>query len=384
MNAKERVLAAIRHEEPDRVPVGEWGIDHDHVSRILGHHTYWRNREDTTLALWANRRDEVVGSLKEDCCRLAEALDYDVVTVDLVPPKSHYVEDPPKQIADGVWADKRGNVFRYAASNDSIQQVEWAQDTPSFREELTEEDVAAAMAQVQQFDDSRFELLDHVAARFAGERAVLGRDIDVYGHLMAPFHGSYEDDLVLTLTAPEEIMKMSEVCLAYNRHVLEHYQQAGVAIAMQGQDFGMNSGCIFVPESIRQLFVPVMQRTNRETLERGMIPFFHCCGNIWQILDDFVAAGYQGYQSIQESAGMDTARVKQLYGDRLTLWTGVQCETLVQATTEETAAEVRRNLRDLMPGGGFIFGSTNSVQYGAKTDNYLKALETVRSEGIYR
>jgi hypothetical protein len=36
-----------------------------------------------------------------------------------------------------------------------------------------------------------------------------------------------------------------------------------------------------------------------------------------------------------------------------------------------------------MPGGGFIFGSTNSVQYGAKTDNYLKALEIVRNEGIY-
>ena len=146
----------------------------------------------------------------------------------------------------------------------------------------------------------------------------------------------------------------------------------------------MNSGCIFVPESIRQLYVPVMQRTNQETLERGMIPFFHCCGNIWEILDDFVAAGYQGYQSIQESAGMDTARVKQLYGDRLTLWTGVQCETLIQATAEETAAEVRRNLRNLMPGGGFIFGSTNSVQYGAKTENYLKALEVVHKEGIYR
>ena len=81
---------------------------------------------------------------------------------------------------------------------------------------------------------------------------------------------------------------------------------------------------------------------------------------------------------------MDTARVKQLYGDRLTLWTGVQCETLIQATAEETAAEVRRNLRNLMPGGGFILGSTNSVQYGAKTENYLKALEVVHKEGIYR
>jgi len=80
---------------------------------------------------------------------------------------------------------------------------------------------------------------------------------------------------------------------------------------------------------------------------------------------------------------MDTLRVKQKYGERLTLWTGVQCETLVTGTMAETEAEVEKNLSFLMPGGGFIFGSTNSVQFGAKTDNYLKALETVRKKGIY-
>ena len=63
MNSKERVLRTISHEEPDRVPVGEWGIDHDHVSRIIGRHTYWRNRKDETIALWEGRRDDVVESL---------------------------------------------------------------------------------------------------------------------------------------------------------------------------------------------------------------------------------------------------------------------------------------------------------------------------------
>ena len=56
MTRKERVVATINHREPDCVPVGEWGIDHDHVSAIIGHHTYWRNRKDTTIALWEGRR----------------------------------------------------------------------------------------------------------------------------------------------------------------------------------------------------------------------------------------------------------------------------------------------------------------------------------------
>ena len=84
MNSLERVLATVNHQEPDRVPLGEWGIDHDHVSRIIGKDTFWRNRKATTIALWENRRDEVVESMKEDCVRLVEALDYDIITVEKV------------------------------------------------------------------------------------------------------------------------------------------------------------------------------------------------------------------------------------------------------------------------------------------------------------
>lgn len=81
---------------------------------------------------------------------------------------------------------------------------------------------------------------------------------------------------------------------------------------------------------------------------------------------------------------MNTRKVKQLYGSQLALWTGVQCETLVEGSMDDLVQEVTSNLEFLMPGGGFIFGSTNSVQYGAKTENYLRALEIVRKQGVYR
>ena len=384
MNAKERVLATIHHQEPDRVPVGEWGIDHDHVSCVIGKHTFWRNRKDTTLALWQNRRDEIVESLKEDCCRLVEALEYDIITVDLVPPKSHHVDDPPKVVGEGIWEDSRGNVFKYAASNDSIQQVAFGSNAPKFKEEITDEDLAQEWKKVRNFDDSRFELLDFIADKYGKDHVILCRSMDIYDHLMSPFHGSYEDNLVLTLTAPEEIQKLYDVCAAYNHHIIEHCAQKGVTIIMQGQDFGMNTGCIISPQSIRELYAPMMKRVNDDVKAHGMIPFYHCCGNIWDIMDDYVAAGYKGYQSIQESAGMNTRKVKQLYGSKLALWTGVQCETLVEGSTDDLVQEVTSNLEFLMPGGGFIFGSTNSVQFGAKTENYLRALEIVRKQGVYR
>jgi uroporphyrinogen-III decarboxylase len=233
-------------------------------------------------------------------------------------------------------------------------------------------------------DDSIFELVDYFGAKYGDEKVVLFRGIDIYDCLMNVFGGDQEHQLILPLIAPEQIKKVRDYALAYNKKLIKHCAENKVLICMQGKDFGMNTSTIMSPAVIRDIYLPLIAEVNREIAAHGMIPFFHCCGNIWAILDDFAAAGYQGYQSIQETAGMDTRRVKEQYGDILTLWTGIQCETLIEGTLAETEQEVRSALEFLMPGGGFIFGSTNSVQYGAKTDNYLKALEIVREYGIYR
>ena len=379
MTAKERVLCTMAHQEPDRVPLGEFGIDHDHVEKILGHHTYWRNRKDTTLALWDNRRDEVVESLKQDGKALVEALNYDIITVETVPPKSARTIDKPKLIAPGVWQDSKGTIYKYAASNDSIQCM----SKPEGKYEITEDDIARARARILGEDDSIFEVIDFFAELYGGKRAILCRSIEIYHILFSAFEGSYDHNLVLTLTSPNEIKKLYPLCIEYNQRLIDHCAKVGVDLMMQHQDFGMNTGCIIRPDSFREIFAPVMKSVNDYTKNRKMHPVFHCCGNIWDILDDYVAAGYEAYQSIQESASMDNAKVKTLYGKQLTLWTGIQCETLVSGSLQDTQQEVLRNLQLLMPGGGFIFGSTNSVQYGAKTENYLKALELLAQYGNY-
>ena len=379
MNSKERVLATINHKEPDRVPVGEFGIDHDHVSRILGRHTYWRNRKDTTIALWEGRRDEVVESIKRDYSELVERLDYDVVTVPMAPPKPRIQEPPPKKIGDGLWEDRQGRIYQYAASNDSIMCM-----TPSKgKDKLSPEDIERHYENSKNIDESVFEYVDYFGERFGKERAVLFRDMNVYHILLSPFGGDYFHEMIILAEAQDDILALHDAGVTYNRLLTEHCAKHNVAIMMQGSDFCMNRGPIVSPATIRKIFFPLMKQVNADIKKAGMYSFFHCCGNTMQILKDYVDAGYDGYQSIQVSSGMSNKEIKEKFGSHLTMWTGIQCETMVRGNAEELYREVLQALEELMPGGGFIFGSTNSVQFGANTDNYLRALDLVREKGVY-
>ena len=379
MTSVERVLTTIQHCRPDRVPVGEWGIDHDHVSRILGRHTFWRNRKDTTLALWEGRRDEVVAGLKRDCADIVETLGYDIVTVELVPPKGYAVPDVPRQVGEGVWQDARSAIYKYAASNDSIIAM-----TPkTAKQAFNDAEIENMRRMADDIDDSEFELVDFACERFGGTKAVLFRGVNLFESVLDLFGGDHSHQFILTATCPDEIKKIGEVVFARVLRLIERCRQRGVTIMMCGQDFGGSNGCLISPASIRALFMPLLKRFCVKSAEVGMIPFHHCCGNVWEIMDDFVTAGFKGYQSIQASAGMDTASVKDRYGDKMTLWTGVQCETLIEKSVEETRDEVQRSLEKCMPDGGFIFGSTNSVQFGAKTENYLAAIDVVKKYGTY-
>ena len=380
MTCKERVLTTINHREPDRVPVGEYGIDHDHVSKILGRHTYWRNRRDETIAIWEGRRGEVMESLKRDYTELVERLDYDLVTVPLCPSIHAWEGPPPKKTGEGVWEDHRGRIYKYAPSNDSIMCVNL---NAGSKEKLCPEDIQRAVESLKNLDESTLELVDYFGKKFGKDRAVLFRDMNVYSILLSPFGGDFMHHMIVLSEAHDDLLALHDAAVNYNRMLTEYCAERNVSIMMQGSDFCMNTGPIISPATFRKIFLPLMKRVNADIAARGMPSFFHCCGNTTQILDDFVEAGYNGYQSIQVSSGLSNAGIKKKYGSVFTMWTGIQCETLIKGSVTELLDEVSEALDTLMPGGGFIFGSTNSVQFGANTDNYLRALDLVRKKGNY-
>ena len=93
--------------------------------------------------------------------------------------------------------------------------------------------------------------------------------------------------------------------------------------------------------------------------------------------------GVDGYGEIDVDAGMDPVEVKRRF-PKLTLWGGVSCgKVLAGASPEGVRAEVRRVLEQCKPGGGLIFGSSNSIHAGIPTENFLAMQEAAREFGRY-
>src|SRR5512141_1651212 len=88
MLPKQRTIAALERREPDRVPVGEIGVDYTVTEQALGHPTLYRAKWKEYQALWQGRRDEYVESCKRDIVALARKFGWDFVPVFLVPPRN--------------------------------------------------------------------------------------------------------------------------------------------------------------------------------------------------------------------------------------------------------------------------------------------------------
>ncbi len=398
MTSKERVLKALDHQEPDRVPVGEWGIDHDTVEKVIGRKTYWRNRKDETLALWAGKRDEVVESYKKDLVELIEKLDQDLVPVHLVPPKG-LAPTEVRQIKKDTWEDEEGRIWKYTQGNDSIMCIK-PSSVRSFKskEELRKyfeshlvrdfgfkiKSKSSCGYELELEDESQLELTRYVIKKLGKDRFIFFRDISEWGGVSS-FFGGGQEDFFLTIAlypdlAKEAVNLYTEVAISLAKIFIKE----GVDAIMPGGDFSDSTGPMVSPKAIREIFLPGMKKLSDFVHKEGIRVMSHNCGNNWKIMDILIEAGYEAYQSIQsKTADMDLKRLKEKYGDKITLWGGINIENLVQGTPEENREDVIYALKYAAPGGGFILGTSNSVMYGSHYENYMTALDTLHKYGKY-
>ena len=160
-----------------------------------------------------------------------------------------------------------------------------------------------------------------------------------------------------------------------------------VALFVTGTDFGMQTGPFISPQTYRDLYKPFHKQLNDWIHQHTSWKcFIHSCGSVTALLPDFIEAGFDILNPVQTSAAeMDPRRLKQQFGDRITFWGGgVDTQkTLPFGTPEQVKAEVRERIRIFGPGGGFVFNTIHNVQARIPAANLVALYEAVREYGSY-
>jgi len=148
-------------------------------------------------------------------------------------------------------------------------------------------------------------------------------------------------------------------------------------------DYCFNEGPFLSPAMFDEFVTPYLAQLVRGYKELGFYVIKHTDGNIMPILDALLEGGPHALHSLDPQGQVDLAEVKRLVGDRVCLIGNVNCATLQTGTDEEVVADTRRALRDGMPGGGYVFGTSNCIYTGMDLERYELMLDVWRKEGDY-
>jgi len=372
MKPRERVLAALHHDEPDQVPTGENAVDYELVEQILCRPTLYNARWRELTALWDGRREEIVADYIGAHIGLVRALEWDYVRVPVVPRRGEYRR--PTMIAPYAWLDRDGQEIHYHpdSGNIAVRKLKADMRTTDLPDPDEPFDV----------DSSELDAIRAVVRELGSSHFVVGRS-PIDGTFPWQETGGMESFLIRMVTEPEFVHRAVRVyvnrSLAYFKAMLD----VGVDAIMTTDDYSDNRGPIMGPDRYREFVLPGLIRQSEFIHEHGGLFIKHTDGNVWGILDSFVEAGVDGWHGIQPSIGMDMRLLKERYGDVLCFFGGVNCETLVAGTPDEARQEARYAIQHAAPGGGLVLTTGNVLQPGTKLENYLAARQAVREHGWY-
>jgi uroporphyrinogen decarboxylase len=169
------------------------------------------------------------------------------------------------------------------------------------------------------------------------------------------------------------------------RRILERHHAVIDGLWM-GEDLGTQIGPLISLRTYRELLAPRHQRFIDLARSFGKPVMIHCCGSSSWAFDDFARMGIGAVDTLQpEARRMEPAYLKATYGDRLSFHGGWSTAgKVVTGTVAEAEADARAILDAYLPGGGYAFSPTHSLQDNTPAENVLACYAVARSHGRYR
>lgn len=382
MNSRQRLATALSHEEPDRVPV-DLGAT---AVTSIAIPTYAALRERLGLPRREIRTLETVQQIAWVDDDVLDLLGVDVIPVYANPPEGP--APPLTTDPDGTFwfRDDFGAKLVRPKGCHYYDWREFPLPEPSL-------DALRTMPWPDAANPGRYRgLRERVKALRAGtERALFGMapcGHDLFNQLFRV--RGMENGLMDLVAEPEFagafFARLADsICTAQRLFLTEVGDLIDVHFA--ADDLAGQSGPLVAPALWRRLVKPHQARILATIREHTRAPvFYHTCGAAVEFLDDLIEMGVSILNPVQVSAaGMDTAALKRRFGRRLSFWGG-GCDTqtvLARGTSDDVRSEVRRRIRDLAPGGGFVFNPVHNIQPQVPPENVVTLFQAARDYGRY-
>jgi uroporphyrinogen decarboxylase len=198
--------------------------------------------------------------------------------------------------------------------------------------------------------------------------------------------GDFEAWMITLATEPDYVRSLHEKLVEAWLVNLRRFSAAvgeRVQVLQIADDFGTQRSPFISVKMFRERILPSYKRgldwIHQNTRMKVML---HSDGALYPLIPSLIEMGVDILNPVQTSArGMDPGRLKREFGDRLVFWGGA-CDsqhTLPFATPEEVAREVEQNVRVLAAGGGYVCAAVHNIQAGVPPDNILALFDAARS-----
>lgn len=383
MNSRQRMLMALGHQEPDRVPL-DLG-----ASQVTGIHR---------VAYQAFRQAMGLPAVEPTICDSIQGLalpDEDLlirlgVDVRGLYPRNSHNWNVTEEHAGEYWIyhDEWGITHRRPYPEGLYYSV--------WKEPLNRPNLTAADIQGHAWLDFkaawRIEgLRSRAEAYRAAGFAVLLKDPFAGIFEMAQRIVGMENLLIMMATDPVLASALFEELTGLK---LDFWEMAlpqladVVDVVSQADDYGSQVSQIISPRMFRQQIKPFWQMIFHR--QRELAPhayrFFHSCGNVRPLIPDFIEIGVQILNPVHvRAAGMEPLALKHDFGDALTFWGGgVDTQSVLPyGTPQQVKDDVRRNIEALAPGGGYVFNTIHNIQADVPVANIVALFEAFQEHCPY-
>jgi uroporphyrinogen decarboxylase len=180
--------------------------------------------------------------------------------------------------------------------------------------------------------------------------------------------------------APEFVDELLDAICDYNVALVEQAVKYDIDAIHFGDDWGSQRGLLMGPRLWERFLKPRLARMYGAGKAAGKFVTIHSCGMVQELFPQLIEIGLDCFNPFQPEV-MDPYEMKRLHGDKLSFWGGISTQKLLPyGTPDEVRAEAKRMIAEVGKDGGLIIAPAHGIPGDAKPENIMALIEVVNGQ----